>query len=87
MTHPLHPTARQRALRAVALFELAKGIAALVAGIGLIDLLHHDLHQLVLALLWRFHLNALTPYPTLLLHYADLLSAIDLRTLAPLAIG
>lgn len=86
MTQP-HPTARQRALRAIAIFEVAKGLAALLAGIGLLDLLHHDVHQLVLALLWRFHLNPLTHYPALLLHYADLLSALDLRKLAPLALG
>ena len=87
MTPQPHPTARQRALRAIAVFELAKGLAALAAGIGLLDLLHHDVHQLVLALLWRFHLNPLTRYPALLLQYADLLSAINLRTLAPLALG
>lgn len=87
MTHSLHPTARQRALRTIAIFEAVKGLAALAAGIGLLDLLHHDVHQLALALLWRFHLNPLTHYPALLLHYADLLSAINLRTLAPLALG
>ena len=87
MTHSPHPTARQRALLSIAFFEAAKGLAAFVAGIGLLDLLHHDIHKLVLALLWRFHLDPLTHYPALLLHYADLLSALNLRTLAPLALG
>ena len=82
-----HPAARQRALRAIALFEAAKGLAALAAVIGLLDLLHHDVHKLVLALLWRFHLDPQTHYPGLLLHYADLLSTLNLRTLAPLALG
>lgn len=83
----LHPTARQRALRAIAIFEAIKGLAVLAAAIGLLDLLHHDVHQLALALLWRFHLDPRTPYPSLLLHYADLLSAVDLRSLAPMALG
>ena len=71
------PTGRRRALRAIAVFEAAKGLAALAAGIGLLELLHHDIHRLAVALLWRFHLDPALPYPTLLLHYADLLSAIN----------
>lgn len=74
-------------LRAIAVFEAVKGLAAMAAGIGLLGLLHHDLHQLALALLWRFHLDPALHLPNLLLHYADLLSAINLRTLAPVAIG
>jgi len=81
------PAGRRRALRAIAVFEAAKGLAALAAGIGLLELLHHDIHRLAVALLWRFHLDPARPYPTLLLHYADLLSAIDLRTLAPVALA
>jgi hypothetical protein len=79
--------ARRRALRAIAFFEAAKGLAALAAGVGLLELLHHDIHRLAVALLWRFHLDPALPYPTLLLHYADLLSAINLRTLAPVALA
>ena len=86
-THPVPPTARRRALRAIGVFEVIKGCVALAAGIGLLDLLHHDVHQVALALLWRFHLDPQTHYSILLVHYADLLSAINLRTLAPLALG
>lgn len=82
-----HPTARRRALRAIALFEAFKGLAALAAGIGLLGLLHHDVHQLAVALLWHFHLDPDTRYPALLLHYADLLGGINLRTLAPVALA
>lgn len=87
MTPTPPPTARQRALRSIAFFEATKGLAALIAFIGLLDLLHHGIHKLVLALLWRFHLDPLTPYPALFLHYADWLSALNLSTLAPLALG
>ena len=83
----LHPGPRKKALKAIAVFEALKGVAAIVAALGLLGLLHHDIHRLALALLWRFHLDPATPYPTLLLHYADLLSAINLRQLAPVAAG
>ena len=81
------PNTPRRTLRAIALFEAVKGLAALAAGIGLLGLLHHNIHQLAVALLWRFHLDPALPYPAILLHYADLLSAIDLRTLAPVALA
>ncbi|WP_309682813.1 DUF2127 domain-containing protein [Polaromonas sp.] len=87
MTLPVPPAARRRTLRAIALFEAVKGVAALAAGIGLLGLLHHDLHQAALALLWRFHLDPALHYPALLLRYADWLSAIDLRSLAPVALA
>jgi uncharacterized membrane protein (DUF2068 family) len=86
-TSSQHPDARRRALRAIAIFEAFKGLAALLAGIGLLGLLHYDVRKVALALLWRFHLDPDGHYPELLLHYADLLSAIDLRTLAPVALA
>ncbi len=82
-----HPDARRRALHAIALFEAIKGGVALAAGLGLLGLLHYDVRRLALALLWRFHLDPEMHYPELLLHYADLLNAIDLRTMAPVAIA
>ena len=85
--HLPHPDARRRALHAIAVFEAVKGFAALIASIGLLKLLDHDMRQMVLSLLWRFHLDPETRYPVLLLHYADLLSAINLRTMAPVAAG
>lgn len=85
--HHSHPDARRRALHAIALFEGVKGLAALAAGLGLLGLLHYDVHRLALALLWRFHLDPQMHYPELLLHYADLLNGIDLRTLAPVAVA
>lgn len=81
------PAARRRTLRAIAVFEAVKGLAALAAGIGLLGLLHHDLHRVALALLWHFHLDPALHYPALLLRYADALSVIDLRTLAPVALA
>ena len=85
--HQPHPTARRRALHAIALFEAVKGFAALAASLGFLSLLHQDMHQLAVALLWRFHLDPTLPYPAILLHYADLLSTLDLRKFAPLAVA
>jgi uncharacterized membrane protein (DUF2068 family) len=81
------PTARRQALHAIAIFEAVKGFAALAAALGLLGLLHRDIHQLAMALLWRFHLDPDQRLPALLLHYADLLSAINLHTLAPVAVA
>lgn len=70
-----------RALRSIALFEGFKGLAALAIGIGLIELLHHDLRHLVLELVGHFGLDPTQSFPTLLLHYADVLNHTPLDTL------
>ncbi|MES2190536.1 MAG: DUF2127 domain-containing protein [Pseudomonadota bacterium] len=85
--HMEHPDGRRRALHAIAMFEAVKGLAALLASLGLLELLHHDVHRLALALLWHFRLDPQTHYPELLLHYADMLGAINLRTMAPIALA
>jgi uncharacterized membrane protein (DUF2068 family) len=41
----------------VALFEATKGVIVLLAGFGLLSLLHHDLRALSLDLVGRLHLN------------------------------
>ncbi len=87
VAHAEHPDARRRALHAIALFEAVKGVVALAAGLGLLGLLHYDVRRLALALLWRFRLDPEMHYPELLLHYADLLNGINLRTMAPVAIA
>ncbi|RYX97207.1 MAG: DUF2127 domain-containing protein [Comamonadaceae bacterium] len=83
----VHPGPRKKALKAIAVFEALKGFAAILAALGVLGLLRHDVHQLALALLWRFHLDPAARYPELLLHYADLLSGINLRQLAPVALA
>ena len=70
-----------KALRSIALFEGLKGLAAFVIGIGLINLLHHDLKRLVLELMGHFGLDAAQPFPVLMLHYADVLNDTPLDTL------
>jgi uncharacterized membrane protein (DUF2068 family) len=81
------PPAPRGALHLIAIFEAVKGLAALAAAIGLVGLLHRDLHQIAVSLLWRFHLDPELRYPALLVHYADLLSAVDLRKLGPIVVA
>ena len=73
------------ALHAIAIFEAAKGLAALAGLIGVLDLLHRDVRAVVTALIGRFGLDPEGHYPSLLLHYADLLPNTDVRMLVMLA--
>jgi uncharacterized membrane protein (DUF2068 family) len=82
-----HHVATQRTLHAIASFEFIKGIAALAGVIGVIDLMHHDVRHLAIALIGHFGLNPEATYPSLLLHYADLLPGANVRSLLLLASG
>jgi uncharacterized membrane protein (DUF2068 family) len=78
-------TSGQRsALRAIATFEAIKGAAALAGLIGVLDLLHRDVRAVVMALIGRFGLDPEAHYPSLLLHYADLLPNADVHLLVML---
>ena len=82
-TPPLaqHPPAALPALRAIAVFETFKAGVAVAATLGLLSLLHHDLHHLAAALIGYIGLDPGDHYPSLLLHYVDLLRDGSLRTL------
>ena len=82
-----HPVAQRRALRIIAAFECLKGLAALAAVVGLLDLMHRDVRQLAVALIGRFGLNPTGRYSSLLLHYADLLPGANVPLLLSLAAG
>ncbi|HVS52578.1 MAG TPA: DUF2127 domain-containing protein [Opitutaceae bacterium] len=49
--------ASRSVVKSVALFEAAKGIVVLLAGFGLLSLLHRDVRALAAALVGRLHLN------------------------------
>jgi uncharacterized membrane protein (DUF2068 family) len=83
----IHPAAKRRTLRAIAVFEAIKGIAALAAIIGVLDLMHRDVRHLAVELIGRFGFNSHAHYPSILLHYADLLPNADVRALVFLALG
>jgi uncharacterized membrane protein (DUF2068 family) len=84
---PPHPVATRRILHVIAAFEAIKGLAALAAVVGVLDLMHRDVRHLAVELIGRFHLNPEAHYPSVLLHYADLLPGADLHSLFLLAAG
>ncbi|URI06908.1 DUF2127 domain-containing protein [Aquincola tertiaricarbonis] len=71
----------RQALRAIAAFEALKGLVALAAGLGLLSLLHHDLHRLALALIGHVGLDPGGHYPALLLGRLDQLQHLPTRLL------
>ena len=78
MSDPKDP---RSAHQAIAIFEATKGMAALGGLIGVLDLLHRDVRAVVLMLIGRFGLDPEAHYPSLLLHYADLLPNTDVHML------
>ena len=74
-------------LRIIAIFEAVKGVAVLVASVGVISLLHRDLHRIALELLVHFDFNPGAHYPALLLHYAEVINRADIRAIVVLALG
>lgn len=58
-------------LHLVALFEGAKGIIVLVAGCGLLSLIHRDLHGAAARLVMHLHLNPASRYPRIFLDLAE----------------
>ncbi len=75
------PAAQRRALRAIATLEAFKGLVAAVAAVGLLHLLDHDLHAMAEALIGHVGLDPGGHYPTLLLHYADVVQDTQRRQL------
>ncbi len=69
-------------LRAVALLEALKGALVLLAGFGLLALLHRDAEAMAEALVERFHLNPAHRYPKIFLALADKITDRHLWLLA-----
>lgn len=75
----------RRALRVIAAFEAGKGILALAASLGLLSLLHRDLHLMAVSLIGHVGLDPGGQYPAMLLSDIDRWSGADLRTVLLLA--
>jgi uncharacterized membrane protein (DUF2068 family) len=84
---PQIPAPQRRTLRAIALFEVFKGIVALLALAGVLDLMHHDVRQLAADLIGHFNVPQTGRFPTMLLHYADMIGGANARTVLMLGIG
>jgi uncharacterized membrane protein (DUF2068 family) len=78
---------RPAGLRAVALVELAKGLLVLLAGCGLLSLLHRDAGQAAEELVRLFHLNPASATPRIFIEAAARLTDARLWTLAAAAAG
>lgn len=75
-----------RGVRAVAVFEALKGALVLVAGFGLLSLVHHDLQAVAERLVRHAHLNPARHYPRVFVEAASRVSDTRLKYLAALAL-
>jgi uncharacterized membrane protein (DUF2068 family) len=66
-------------LHAIALFEAVKGIAAILASLGLLSIAHHDVRSMAYALIGHFHLDPDAHNTHLLLDKATLLANANLH--------
>ena len=78
---------QRRALHAIAAFEATKGLAALAGLIGVLDLMHQDVRAMAMGLIGRFGLDPEAHYPSLLLHYAELLPDANVQMLVLLGVA
>lgn len=69
-------------LRAVALFEAAKGALVLLAGCGAFALLHHDAQHAAELLVRHFHLDPASHHPRIFLYLAEQATPVHLWLLA-----
>ncbi len=60
-----------KSVRAVAIFEITKGVLLVLAGFGVLAFLHRDVRALVVELVGRFHLNPEHRYPSIFIRAAS----------------
>jgi uncharacterized membrane protein (DUF2068 family) len=58
-------------LRTVAVFEFAKGLIVLVAGLGLLSLIHRDAQAVAEDIVMRLHMNPAHFYPRIFIQFAS----------------
>ena len=61
----------QKSIRTIAVFEAVKGVFVLVAGFGLLSLLHKDAHRIACEFISKVHLNPAQKYPKIFIDLAD----------------
>ena len=74
-------------LRLVAVFEAAKGLLVLLAGFGLLSMLHRDVQKIAEDLVRLSHLNPASHYPRIFIDAAARATDRHLVLLAGLAFG
>lgn len=73
-THRREDAARRLSaagVRSVAIFEGAKGLIVLVAGLGLLSLIHRDVQAVAESVVRHLHLNPAHHYPEIFIHAAS----------------
>ncbi len=60
-----------KSVRVVAIFELTKGVAVLLAGFGVLAFLHRDVGAIAIELVGRFHLDPDQRYPSIFIRAAS----------------
>ncbi len=73
---------RSSAIRAIALFEAAKGLLVLLAGTGMFLMVHRDVQAVAERLVSHLHLDPASRYPRIFLKIASEASPGRLRLLA-----
>ncbi|MBU1229377.1 MAG: DUF2127 domain-containing protein [Proteobacteria bacterium] len=87
MPDPVKSADRPAGLKLVALLELSKGALVLLAGLGLLALLHRDVGDAAEDLVRLFHLNPASRTPRVFIEAADKLTDARLWWLAAAALG
>ena len=82
MTAERKLSARAEALRAIGAFEALKGVVVIVAGFGLLSLLHRDVRRIALEMVDFFHLSHEGRYSHFFLAAADRLGDMHIMTVA-----
>ena len=83
----LTPHQRSEAIRAVAMLEAAKGAVVLLAGFGVLSLIHRDAQHVANVIVHHLHLDPAKHYPRIFLDAADHLTDARLWTLVAGAAG
>lgn len=76
----------RKSLDVVAAIEATKGLAVLLAGFGLLGLLHRDLHALSAEIVAQLHLNPARKFPRIFIDLMSSLNDTRLWSLAGLAL-
>ena len=74
-------------IRIVAAFEAAKGLLILLAGFGLLSLVHRDVQQTAENFVTHFHLNPASHYPRIFIQLAGNISDSKLWMMATFALA
>ena len=77
----------QKGIRTVAVFEAVKGALVLVAGFGLLHLLHKDVHKIACEFISRVDLNPAHKYPKIFIELAANITDHKLWFFAGLALA